>query len=155
ADEQRGLSPTFDFLNTGRRLLQPPGDAGGFPRVQDVQQVMANASALFPGGLGGADVHAAIERHGVHADDLGVESGSQLQGQAALARAGRAGQNQNVVEHVGAHAGDYSASRAACQDQPGANPCPPSPSASASLSPSGSSSISSSARPTPSPSPRR
>jgi hypothetical protein len=39
-------------------------------RFEDVDQVMRHALALFTRGLGGADVHAAINIRAVHADDL-------------------------------------------------------------------------------------
>src|SRR5205809_275777 len=36
ADQQDSLAPAFDFLATLFGLLQPPGDAGRFPRIQNI-----------------------------------------------------------------------------------------------------------------------
>jgi ligand-binding SRPBCC domain-containing protein len=69
--------------------------------------VVRDEGAIGDGRLGGADVHAVVERHGVHAHDLGVEARCKIERQPALARTGRPGENQNIAERIGAaHASD-------------------------------------------------
>ncbi len=55
-------------LRPGQPLVL--GDAGGLLDVPDVQQVVRHALPLLHGQFGGADVHAAVELHGVGVDDL-------------------------------------------------------------------------------------
>ena len=86
------------------RLLEPPGDAGRFPRIEHVDEMMRHVRALRRRRLGGADVHAAIQRHRVHRDDLGVQALGQLDAELRLARAGRTGQHQGVVKGGGSMA---------------------------------------------------
>ena len=76
---QRGASPSLVL-----------GDVGILGHVESVQEVMAYARPVGRGGLGGADVHPAIELEGVGVDDLGPEPLGQLEGDLALARGGRA-----------------------------------------------------------------
>ena len=42
------------------------------------------AAALGLGRLGGADVHAAVDRHRVGVDDLAVEALGEVEGEAVL-----------------------------------------------------------------------
>ena len=53
-------------------------------------------------GLGGADVHAAVDRHGVHGDDFGVEL-LRLAAEAdrGFARGGWAGEDQGIRKWLG------------------------------------------------------
>ena len=109
ADEQHALAPRLDL---GDRLPGPApvlGDAGRFPGVEHVDQVMRNSPPLRQRRLGGADVHPAVERHRVERDDLGPEPARQRHADRRLARRGRAGQvnraMQRIIEHVVHHPG--------------------------------------------------
>src|SRR5262249_36337921 len=53
--------------------------------------------------FGGADVHASIQSHGVHGNDLGVETLSEFDAELGLARSGRAGQHQGVLKRRRKH----------------------------------------------------
>src|SRR5262245_1796875 len=66
ADDEGTLSARFDVRHDFRRLPQPPRQAGRLPGVEDIDEMMGHALAIFYTWLGGADVHAAIEGHGVH-----------------------------------------------------------------------------------------
>ena len=78
ADEKSDLAACLDVLHDASSLVEPPGDAGRLPRVEDVEQVVRHPGALGGARLGRADVHAAVERHGVHADDLGAQALGQF-----------------------------------------------------------------------------
>src|SRR5262249_27318494 len=54
--------------------------------------------------LGRADVHAAIQRHRIHGDDLSAQPLGQLQAESALARAGGTGEDQSMLKRLGDHA---------------------------------------------------
>ena len=56
----------------------------------DVDQVVRDEGALFVRGLGGADLHLAIDGDGVAADDLAVELFGETQGERGLAAGGGA-----------------------------------------------------------------
>jgi len=45
-------------------------DRERFGRVNDVEQVVRHRRPLLAAGLGGADVHAPVDLHGVGGDDL-------------------------------------------------------------------------------------
>ena len=100
ADEKDALASAFDLPARRRRLLQPPGNTGGLPWIEDVEEMMWHPAALVEGWFGGADVHAAIERHGIHTDDLGIEPFRQFQSQRGFAGTGRASQNVGIVKWV-------------------------------------------------------
>ena len=51
--------------------------------------MVRDAAALGERELGGADVHAAVELHGVGVDDLAAEALGQVEGEVGLAGRGR------------------------------------------------------------------
>ena len=57
--------------------------------VEHVELVVRNAATLGGRQFGGADVHAAVELHGVGVDDLAAEPLGDVECQRALAGAGR------------------------------------------------------------------
>ncbi len=59
-----------DGLDVGGRGLLVAGDGRGLGDVEDVELVMRDAATLGRGQLRGADVHAAVELHGVGVHDL-------------------------------------------------------------------------------------
>ena len=62
----------------------------GLIGIGDVDEVMRNAGALFGAGLGGAEVHAAIDGNGIATDDFAVEPLGEGERERGLAAAGRA-----------------------------------------------------------------
>jgi len=60
---------------------------GGF---DDVDEVVGQGGAAVGGGFGGADVHAAVDLHGVDGEDVGVEGLGEVEGGRALADGGGA-----------------------------------------------------------------
>ena len=84
--ERPSASSAVD-LGAGQPLVL--GDAGGLGDVPDVQQVVRDAAALLGRQLGGADVHAPVELHGVGVDDLAAEALGE--GDAQIGLSGRGG----------------------------------------------------------------
>ena len=70
-------------------LLLEVRDAGFLGHIQDVQEMVWHSPAFGPGDLGGTDVHAAVELHGIGVDDLAVELQCERDREIGLAGAGR------------------------------------------------------------------
>ena len=90
ADEDRDLAALLQVGEHGVDEVLVLRDARGLGDVPDVEQMVRDAPALGLRELGGADVHARIQLHGVGVDDLAVEFQRQVHGQVRLARGGRA-----------------------------------------------------------------
>src|SRR5690606_7516429 len=69
-DEDGVAAALMDLLHggAGKRLI--PGDSRLYGGLTDIEQTMRDAAPLGDGQLGGADVHAAIQLHGIRVDDL-------------------------------------------------------------------------------------
>ena len=80
ADARDGLQRLLLIHRQGIRLVG----------IDDVEQMVGQARALREGGLGGADVHPAVDRSGVGRDDFHREVLGQRQRQGGLAGGGRA-----------------------------------------------------------------
>jgi hypothetical protein len=100
-DVHRGAADGDDLFAGGLNLCG--GGAGqfekaihaeGFARLDYVDEVIWNFPAFFERRLGRADVHAAIDLHGVHADDLAAQPVRHFKGQRAFAGGGDA-ENQD------------------------------------------------------------
>ena len=72
------------------RLLLEVGHAGFLGDVQGVQQVVRHSPALRHRDLGCADVHAAVELHGVGVDDLAVKFQRECHGEVRFPGSGGA-----------------------------------------------------------------
>jgi hypothetical protein len=103
ADEKHLPPAPLNVPATGRRLLQPPGDAGRLPGIEHVQQMVRHALSFVGTGLGRANVHAPVEGHGIHRDDFRAQLLSQSNAEPRLAGAGWAGQDQGTAEDVRNH----------------------------------------------------
>ncbi len=55
------------------RVALKLGDRELLGRFDQIKQVVGHLLAVTPRGLGGRQVHAAIDAHGVHADDVDVD----------------------------------------------------------------------------------
>ena len=99
AYQQRNLSPLPDIPKDLLRVLHVPGHGVAFLRLQNIQHVVRNQLLLRARGLGGADVHAPVDLHTVHADDLHWIFPGQLHGKAAFSRSGASRQGQNLGLH--------------------------------------------------------
>lgn len=88
--QQRQLSPLPDVRKDPLRVLHVPGYGIAFLRLQNIQHVVRNQLLFRLRGLGSADIHAPVNLHAVHADDLHRVFPGQLQGKAALSRRGAA-----------------------------------------------------------------
>ena len=108
-DKKGTLAARLDLGDCRQGPVSVLGDAGRFPGVEHVDQVMRNSSTLRQRRLGGADVHPAVERHRIEGDDLGPEPARQRNANRRLAYRGRACQvnrsMQWMIEHVVHHPG--------------------------------------------------
>ena len=90
ADHDRHCTAAGDGLDVGRGRLLVAGDGRGLDDVEDVELVVRDAAALGNGQFRGADVHAAVELHGVGIHDFTADPFGHRQRQRGLTRAGRA-----------------------------------------------------------------
>lgn len=70
ADQDRGAALGEQPVDLGAGQPLVLGDAGGPCDVPDVQEAVRYALLLLGREFGGADVHAAVELHGIGVDDL-------------------------------------------------------------------------------------
>ena len=91
----RGEQPVADRPG----LLHIAGDGVVLPGLADVEHVVRDKGALFGRGLGGADVHAAVDLHGVGRDDLAAVTLRQGDAEAGLARGRRPADNKDFRFH--------------------------------------------------------
>ena len=77
------------------------GHGVGFGGIGHIQHVVRQERALLRRGLGGADVHAPVDLHGVHADDFAPKAPGQFQAQIALPAGRRAcnGDHGGLILH--------------------------------------------------------
>ncbi|OPZ69496.1 MAG: hypothetical protein BWY83_01956 [bacterium ADurb.Bin478] len=68
--------------------------AVGLIRIADVDKMVGNPAAFLRGGLGGADVHKAVNLARISGHDIGGEPARQLEGQLGLAD--RRGTDQEI-----------------------------------------------------------
>ncbi len=93
ADQQREFSGGLDRVDSAVGFALVFGGGEGLVRRDDVDQVVRGGGALGGTGLGGADVHVAVDLAAVRADDLAVERVCQLDRQGRLAAGSRAEQH--------------------------------------------------------------
>ena len=96
AHEQHRPLPAADVGRRPARRVEVLRHAALLFRRQHVQQVVRHGGTLGGRRLGGADVHAAVQRHRVHGNDLGADPPRQLDADRRLARGRRAGQKPTI-----------------------------------------------------------
>ena len=72
----------------GIGVLDVLGDGEFVPGLGDIDAPVGNLGADMGGRLGGSDIHAAVDFHGIDADDLAGEACGELAAQRALAACG-------------------------------------------------------------------
>ena len=89
-----GVRPRSRIRSTARSgLLLVPRDGGRFDDIENVQQVVRDPTTLRGWELGGADVHPAVQLHGIGVHDFPLQPFGEVQREFGLAGAGRAGDN--------------------------------------------------------------
>jgi hypothetical protein len=89
-----------DVVDRGAGQLLVVGHARGAGDRPDAEQVVRHA---LPGGLGllgGADVHALVELHGVGVHHLAVQGAGQGDGEPGLAGGGRPDHGDDMRAHT-------------------------------------------------------
>jgi hypothetical protein len=79
------------------RLTAVVAGSAGFVRPRDVDHMVLDQSSLFAGGLGGADLHLAVDGYGVATDDLAVELLGEANGERGFAARSRADEDDERV----------------------------------------------------------
>src|SRR5467141_926396 len=90
ADEERDAAAGGDFPDQSHGVVAELRGRVAPGRVDDVDEVVGHRSPLGDRRLRGADVHAAVDLRGIHADDLDRKVARQGRSQRALAAGGRA-----------------------------------------------------------------
>ena len=85
ADGDDGLAAAADVVDGCQGLVEEHAHAERLARLDHVDQMVSDLLLGLFGGLGRADVHAAVDLHRVHADDLAVQRPGQLEPQPGLA----------------------------------------------------------------------
>jgi len=111
ACDNHWFSPLLDVAASRGRCLQPPGDAGRFPGLQNVYQMMRDSFPIRRGGFGRTDIHPTVDGHRVHGDDLAAELLGEEQGNFGLPSGCGTGDDQDLIEDNGVH-GAWLSSRA-------------------------------------------
>ena len=93
-------APGQDVLHTGGGVGYIPGHGVVLGRVRHVQHVVGDPPHLRRGGLGGADVHAAVDLHGVGGDHLAPGEKGQLHAQGRFARGRGAADHDYFIRHT-------------------------------------------------------
>ena len=65
AGDNGGFAPSQNVIHDGRGHVCVAADGEILRRVADIDHVMGDALHFFLGWLGGADIHAAIDLHGI------------------------------------------------------------------------------------------
>jgi hypothetical protein len=78
--EDGAFAACVDVRDGGPCLLLEPGDAGFLGHIQDVQEMVPHSPAFGQGDFRRADVHAAVELHGIGVDDFAVQFECQADG---------------------------------------------------------------------------
>ena len=86
ADKERDFPPRDDFFRRAECRLAVIRDGKRIGGVEDIDHVMRHAEHLVFSDFRRADVHAAIELHGVAGDDLTAEPPCDADGERGLAR---------------------------------------------------------------------
>ena len=87
-------SPGGKLVNDRGGRLDVFGAGEGGVGVGQVEKVMRNACLFLLGGLGGANVHAAVDLHGIAGEDLSAKALCQKDGQRRLSACRRTNDGQ-------------------------------------------------------------
>ena len=87
------MAPGKDFPDALLGQLLILRDAEGLAGVYHIQQMMGYALHFLRRGFGGANVHAPVNLHGVHADNLTSMCLGQADGQGSFPAGRRPGQH--------------------------------------------------------------
>ena len=90
AHKQRAMPARLNRAHTFLRHLLIARHAERLARIGHIHHVVRRLCKLLRGGLGCADIHAAVDLHGIHADDLALMRSGKAQAQRGLSAGCRA-----------------------------------------------------------------
>ena len=97
ACDDGGLAAGDDVIDDGARHLAVAGDGEIFVGLCHIDHVVGDALHLLHGGLGGADVHALVDLHGVAGNHLAVCHLGHFHRQGGFTGSSGAGDANNIV----------------------------------------------------------
>ena len=97
AGDDGGFAPGDDIVHDGSGHSAVAADGEVLVRVRHIDHVVGDSLTLFRTGLGGADIHAAVDLHGIAGYHFAVEFLCQFHSQSGLAGGGRPGDTYDVV----------------------------------------------------------
>jgi len=97
-DDERHLTPVLEGFDHGPGELRIARCIERFIRIGHVQKMVGNQRPFFRGGFGGADLHIAIDLHGIAIDDLGTKAVGNFEGQLGLSHRSGPGQQDDRRE---------------------------------------------------------
>ena len=80
---------------SGTAIINKPGRVILIVGIDDIDQMMRCHLPLSDSGLGGANVHIAVDLHGINTDNLAIELIGQPKGKLGLADGRGADQDQD------------------------------------------------------------
>lgn len=100
ADEEWSVSALQDGCSRDGGVFEVFGDAEFLIRIDEIEQVMGDLELFGEAGFCGADIHVAVDGHGIEGEDFGVELLSEEQRNGGLAGGGGAGEEAAVGKQV-------------------------------------------------------
>ena len=93
ADEERQAAAGGDAVDGLAGVAGPVAGGEGLVGIDEIEAVVGDEGAVFEGGFGGADLHAAEDADGVAGEDFGGEALGEAEGEVGLAGGGGAGED--------------------------------------------------------------
>ncbi len=97
ADDERKTAAGGDAVDSFASMPGPVAGGEGLVGVDEVEAVVGDEGAIFRGGLGGADLHAAVDGDGVAGEDFGGEVLRKAEGEVGFAGGGGTGEDDEVA----------------------------------------------------------
>ena len=119
--EDGGPPPLQHIGDRRLRALLEIGQGRLVGDVEDIEQVVRDASTLGDGQLVGPDVHASVELHGIGIDDLAIEGLGEIEREIGLAGRRGADDRDNLGDHSSSRSGS-SRSGSSCPKGSGPSP---------------------------------
>ncbi len=87
-DDEGEAAAGGDAVDGFAGVAGPIASGEGLVGIDEVEAVVGDAGAVFAGGLGGADLHAAVDADGVAGEDLGGKALGEAEGEVGFAGGG-------------------------------------------------------------------
>ena len=100
-DEEGVFAGTREAGEEGLCGGEVVGDGEGTVGGEEVEEMVRDEGTMSGVGLGGAEVHADVDGHGVEGEDFGVECGGDKKGETGFPGGGRTDEKEKrVIGHL-------------------------------------------------------